>query len=580
MPQDKRYQNFFYVDSYAEINVFMAGMFEQQVNKDGMVDDQQGNGCHSLALILSHLRPPYTIVVEDYHVDREFRDSFYLHFSSQHFHIDRFCRRLAFFKGKVDFDMFCRKDMREKIQEEYIGCTVVRPLFRKEVGKTLLDPNKYYEPETDIFVRLGNYKTTILGQKLNVCCFPYSTQDGETTRCTDVTLLNILDYYSQSYADYHRAYPSEIVEYSKQNGYERILPAKGMNHRNLSRIITDYGFYPRFYVLNDESQLKNLMYYYSESGVPTVIGLQSSEPNKDGHTLICIGHSKKDVNIDARLTAFFAEQERLYDLDKKKVADEAKALEEIRKKHGDKPLPDIELPEDPREKLYIYNAADFYEYFIVMDDANYPYAERHYKSLSPLPGQELYSLTAPLYRRMYLDGLDSEAIFDEILSSEEFGLHKFVEKPDGPEHEKLVVIKRIFLTSGRSYKNFKLESIPETNRKMREILTSLPLPHFIWVCELYTQEDYDRPTPTAFGELILDATSSPVKRLSSLLYLRYWDRLAFRFPQGDISEIMKQMQKSGYRIKPEKQTGYNDNLEHVPRSRNMTTHEAKPPMQS
>jgi hypothetical protein len=66
--------------------------------------------------------------------------------------------------------------------------------------------------------------------------------------------------------------------------------------------------------------------------------------------------------------------------------------------------------------------------------------------------------------------------------------------------------KRIFLTTGRSFKKKALErykNIPE----VRNFYAKIPLPHFIWVCELSEPELYSKHLQCV-GEIIWDATSN------------------------------------------------------------------------
>jgi len=54
------------------------------------------------------------------------------------------------------------------------------------------------------------------------------------------------------------------------------------------------------------------------------------------------------------------------------------------------------------------------------------------------------------------------------------------------------------------------------------------LPRFIWVCELYTTNGYEREE--AFGEIVLDATSASNRGHRSLLMMHYPKAIAIRNP--------------------------------------------------
>lgn len=57
------------------------------------------SGKQFLAQFLKKLPKSITVVQEGYHIDRSFRDTYYMYFSNQHFQIKRYSRRLSFFKG-------------------------------------------------------------------------------------------------------------------------------------------------------------------------------------------------------------------------------------------------------------------------------------------------------------------------------------------------------------------------------------------------------------------------------------------------------------------------------------------------
>jgi hypothetical protein len=111
-------------------------------------------------------------------------------------------------------------------------------------------------------------------------------------------------------------------------------------------------------------------------------------------------------------------------------------------------------------------------------------------------------------------------------------VHDFI-KDD--EKYKGIIIYRLFLTTGRSYKNHKMKYAGADWHK--EFWDELPLPHFVWVCELLYPEDYKDASPKVFGELVLDSTSGDTnKRAFSLLYLRYLENWTYQ----DMDDIREQ----------------------------------------
>lgn len=148
-----------------------------------------------------------TVVLEDHYVDRVYRDSYYFHYSGKHFTYDRYCRRICIFDGELEKEFF-ESDEKE-LEKQFLGSLVIRPIPNRAIGRTLIHPKLFLSKHPG-FIRLMEYNITIYGKRLRVQAFPYSMQDGETTSCAEITILNLLDYYSQKYSEYHYMLPSTI----------------------------------------------------------------------------------------------------------------------------------------------------------------------------------------------------------------------------------------------------------------------------------------------------------------------------------------------------------------------------------
>ena len=74
---------------------------EQENKQIEMMEDEGSaiSGKDFLIRFLMNLPKPITIVQEVYHIDRSFRDTYYMYFSNQHFQIERHSRRLSLFLG-------------------------------------------------------------------------------------------------------------------------------------------------------------------------------------------------------------------------------------------------------------------------------------------------------------------------------------------------------------------------------------------------------------------------------------------------------------------------------------------------
>lgn len=187
------------------------------------------SGKDFLTKFLLSLPRPFTIVQENYHIDRSFRDTYYMYFSNQHFNVKRFSLRLSFFIGEYGLERYfsSKEENSDELERNFIGCCVINPLIAGSLGRTLIAPQYALRSEDmPAYMRLSEFKVHIYGRTLSVRAFPYRMQDQETMCCAEVTLLNMLEYYSNSYNDYKAVVPSEIIEKVKEHSHERVLPSR------------------------------------------------------------------------------------------------------------------------------------------------------------------------------------------------------------------------------------------------------------------------------------------------------------------------------------------------------------------
>ena len=469
--------------------------------------------------IMKSMTPPYTVILENHYVDKSFRDSYYRYFSSRHFNVNRNSKRLSFFQGLISIEEYIDHSIPcvsyDEEQEDknskhlvYFGSIVINPIMTGAIGRTILDPrflNLQMQGRTPIYMRLSYFKTHIYGRTLSVKAFPYRMQDEETTKCAEITFLNLMDYYSNHYPDYKSTLPGEILEMEKRHSNERVLPSRGMSYAVLSKLMYYFGFSPRLYEyrsidsppcsrVTPQVTLKRWMYYYVESGIPIAVELESGKRTEPGHSVLCIGHGSMDKN---------------------------KLSEVYLLGHKD----------NDKSRKFLYSA-DFYDSFVIIDDNTPVYNIRKYDELSlQHPELQLASLAVPLNRRMCLDAPDAEEVFLAILNDESFGLDKWCE--EGFLKKKEAVIMRMFLASSHSLKNHRIKTLKEDILKEYYLYTSMP--RFVWVCELYKVNEYVNPqkdTIEAFGEIVLDTTSVPTKEnaAKSIILVHYPGKIASRFP--------------------------------------------------
>lgn len=123
-----------------------------------------------LELLLNRFPTPFTIVQEFYHIDKSFRDSYYMYFSNQHFQVKRYSRRLSFFQSELGWNDFFGETAK-KLESLFMGSCVINPLTTGAIGRTLIYP-KYILKTTPVYMRLSEFVLHIYGKKLTVRAFP------------------------------------------------------------------------------------------------------------------------------------------------------------------------------------------------------------------------------------------------------------------------------------------------------------------------------------------------------------------------------------------------------------------------
>lgn len=480
------------IDSKNRLKLFLMDILDL-ANDERSKSPLKSDGSYKILFSLLGKMLPLTIVVEEKYVDRTYRDSYYMHFSCKHKEYSRFCKRLFIFKGNafsenadknfVDLEI-------EKLQEQFVGTIVIRPLMQGKIGRSLINPYFVLDKE-NTYLRSARYAATICGMRFYVNAFPFSMQDGETTTCAETTILNLMDYFSAKYSEYKSILPSEISRVVEKNNFERTLPSRGLKYPVITKIFSEEGFYPRMYERNvfaDMSGFKRVMHYYIESGIPVALGTKLGDLTK--HSVICVGHGK--INYDTI-------GEKLYAIN----------------------------GSSPDHYIWLVDSADLCNTYVIMDDQHPPYeiGEWHTNKSSDilqktdyctLGSYEPETLMVPLYKRMFMEAPYAYDICTSTLANEGFGIQRFDRKLGSKNNP---VIIRLFMCSSRNFKRQRINHFCPENKEIRDRYSILQMPRFVWVCEIY--DDLGYRSGLARGEIVIDATASPHEGQKSVLLFHY-----------------------------------------------------------
>ncbi len=477
------------IDNTDSLYTFICGVL-----KIGFVElsvEEQPNEFYVLCDLIEKLIP-VSIVVENDFEDAAFTDSYCMCFAQKRSQISKYCKRILIFACPFITDDESRFEF-ERMRDYFVGSIVIRPLDNYRIGRSLLNA-KYYIADKNAQLVLTDYDARIGGCRLSVNAFPFSMQDTETTTCADITIINLLDYFSKKFQHFRCVLPSEIVKVKKRIGIENTTPPKGLRIEDMVKILSEFGFSPRLYskdYVEDSIQLKRIMHYYIESGFPVAIGINYS--NYKYHSIICIGHGKP------RMTRM------------------------IKKAYPYK-----------GQRVWLVDSSDLYDDYYVMDDTVTPYKEIKWKQESKefaynsdfsFRDASITNIVAPLDKQIFLEAEDAFIICSHYLASFEsvFGIHLNINSEQlGTKDNPLVL--RLFLATAEMFKDKRLYNFRITNDDSFPFYASAQYPSLIWVCEIYSVNGFDNHRSKAIGEIVLDSTASKSDN-DKVILIRYGNRL-------------------------------------------------------
>ncbi len=382
-----------------------------------------------------------SVAIEHHYIDKDYRDTF------SSFHSKRFstpisrCVRLHFFSRCIT-----NEELRDsgKAQDAYLGYSVIRPTRPNCIGRTLLDLKNY--AGLGAYICKCSEKVNLQGIELVVEGFPFISQDGDATVCAQSALWMAVRYYSNRYTVYPESYPSQISNLVQDYAVgSRIAPSDGLYTWQLAETLRRLRFSPITYAKQGfgEESFRRILYTYIESGIPVLATVP-------GHVVVLNGHCSDFTNLASIKSATFT--------------------------------------------------TDFCTGVTVNDDNASPYQIVPEKSCGHQGVKfcDIQEIVVPLAEKIFLTAENFEKVVVKVLDDPRVGVETL-----SPALDKETLVLRMFLTTVKSYKKQLVingKGDPQVQKTYRE----LPLPHFIWVCEISTPSEYAQGN--VLGEIIWDAT--------------------------------------------------------------------------
>ncbi len=387
-----------------------------------------------------------SVVVERHYIDKDYRDTF------TNFHAKKFstpdsrCIRLHFFGAPVNHELI--RD-NTAVQPHFLGYVVVRPTRPNCIGRTLLAPMAC--GVTDCYLSLCKEEVSIQGTVLTVEGFPFISQDADVTACAQSALWMLARYFSNRYHVYPEIYPFRLTALTKDYSIGRLVPTAGLYVWQMAEALRQIGFSPVIYNRHEHGDtFEHLMYTYVESGIPILAAF-------DNHVVTLFGH---------------------------------------RSAFSGQPAPQTMCGQ-------FTFSSEFNCAFFGNDDNAVPYQTLSCHGSMARNIDKVERFIAALPDRVFLRAEGFQALLMQVLLGPDVGFQAL-----SPIISRQKPVLRLFLTTGRSFKK-RIAVRRMGNSLVADVYRNLPLPHFIWVCEISHAGLYPAKI---MGEVIWDATRNAHER--------------------------------------------------------------------
>lgn len=479
-----------------------------------------------LANLIKVMPFPLTIIYDNYYVDSIYRDEYYSFFSKKHFGISRNTKRLIFVKNKHTKREFLSDNptVYKKIENDLIGMVVIKPT--QTLGRMLINPFKINI--SPCYVRTTKFELSIFGKIYSLDAFPFSGQDTEVMTCAEVNIWQIMEYFGSRYKNYRTILPSEMFELVMDTSDVRLLPSDGLTVEQESHVFMKCGLSPKIYYRRSEyddgeymksyeqychaPKFEEILHFYVESGIPVLINLRE-KGNKEGdnHCITCIGHALKNPQDKKEVNIFLKEE-----ICKKYLIDN----------NGNKEY----------NKLKVFGTWSDCSGYVILEDHSTPYQIKDLNNLkfddSELAiNYEIESFVVPLYKHVFMAAEDAYAIIVNVIDRNCMSIIEGLQRSGVMAPYEIYI--RLFLTTSKSYKNFRIINAEMEGEKV--FYSQISFPKFIWICEYGTITSYENHK--ALGEIILDATSAKYHVFEPIISIRNGDSVTYRGPEDPIDYV-------------------------------------------
>lgn len=438
------------------------------------------------------------IIIENDYTDKDYLldyQDFYVRCFKNY---SKICKRAHFFSvnfSNEDIERILNakedKDLIEKLQENYLGFTVIKPLPEKVVGKTCIKNFEDSDKRAFLATR-DDYKVHLFGIEFKVKSLAFQEQDTIMGACATISLWCAFHKTSQLFG--HGVYsPGEITRSATKHYLSgtREIPSEGLTIDQILDGIRQTGLtYEVTKIEKDENNkdmkdkeiLLGTIYAYLKMEIPVILGIV--RPDGRRHAVTITGYRLERINegIKGKTNLIASSINRLYAHDDN-IGPFSRVY--ITEKEYPQYIINMKQLKSPSEsKDYPIEAYDFSEKLInfrpgLKLEFVYP-PEDTKKEVTP------YIMVIPLYHKIRIN---FKNICSEINKIN--GIFKYA-------FEDPVINWDIFLSTSNSLKSDLLKD-SKINKKIRKEILTRSMPKYIWRCKAFSNNN-------EMMEIIADST--------------------------------------------------------------------------
>jgi hypothetical protein len=457
-----------------------------------------------------------SVVVETQYVDRDYADAYGKLYGRSFHTYRRFPYRLHFLAQPLESglelhidSLTSEKERWQALQDKYLGFAVIRPSIPDTIGRAVILPP--CSRDHNCFILCQNeFDLNLAGLPLKARGCAFMEQDGMVGACATaaVWMAHMTLYKRRGLPTFSTTSITELADATYPSP-QRVFPSEGLSIEQIGVAMKRMGHETIAVDLGATSkeEVKRWLYYYVESGIPIVLGVETPDGT---HAITLVGHTLKSP-----LTQESVE-------------------------------PILEFDDS-----YFYLASDWAEEFVMHDDQRGPYhlvkvvAGKETSSaieVQDLPKRpiknrrfDIVGGVVPLPQHVYLSAEDAltKAIITLEFIREESGIPlRFMDENR--------VVLRHFLIDSNKFKSNSDTVARGMSRTFVLLNQKRHLPQYLWLTEISTLSKWNTAVQDrrVIGEILVDPTSNPshLDCLSAHISGNFW----YAHPQDrDLSDMLR-----------------------------------------